>query len=106
MDYLNTDEFSVEDIYTEKDRRRGDRRKQDFVKAVSRKNKDRKVHHGYMMYQNLNQYSKNKIHCSCLLCAFNGKRHGRVVFGRILPMGDKKRAIDCDQKMNEYRSAS
>ncbi len=28
-------------------------------------------------YGSLHQYSKNKIHCSCPMCAFNPKRHGR-----------------------------
>lgn len=36
--------------------------------------------HNYPMYSNLHQYSKNKIHCSCNLCAsktnFRPKRYG------------------------------
>ena len=52
---------------------RGERRKINFSHAVRKKKIDSQypynVNHPY--YDNLHQYSKNKIHCSCPLC--NGK---------------------------------
>ena len=88
---------------------RGKRRKQDYTKAVSKRHKD--ISRGEMFvehpwYDNLHQYSKNKIHCSCPLCAFNAKKHGRVLFGRILPMGDKKREDKLLSQLEEYRKIS
>lgn len=49
---------------------RGERRKIDFLHAIRKKKIDRQYPLGeeYPMYNNLHQYSKNKIHCSCPLC--------------------------------------
>ena len=88
---------------------RGKRRKQDYTKAVSRRNKDISrgdVFAKHPWYSNLHQYSKNKIHCSCPLCAFNAKKHGRVLYGRILPMGDKKREDKLLSQLEDYRKIS
>ena len=50
---------------------RGERRKINFSHAVRKKKIDSQypynVNHPY--YDNLHQYSKNKIHCSCPLCS-------------------------------------
>lgn len=43
---------------------RGLRRKRDFTHAIRKMMKCRK----FPWYNNLHQYSKNKIHCSCSLC--------------------------------------
>ena len=110
MEYNDILDIAEEDIYTEKDRSRGDKRKRDFRKALSKLRKDvgRKIsfEHGtatvHPWYDNLHQYSKNKIHCSCPLCAFNAKRHGRVIYGKMLPMGDWRRKESCQQKLAEY----
>lgn len=55
---------------------RAERRKDDFKKAI-RKKGIAEHNHGTTWYDNLHQYSKNKIHCSCPLCAaktdFNSK---------------------------------
>lgn len=48
---------------------RAERRKNDYKKAIRKKNivEDR---HGFLpSYDNLHQYSKNKIHCSCPSCS-------------------------------------
>lgn len=83
--------------------RRSTRRKNDWRKA---KRKEWIVHHVYRWpegwYDNLHEYSKGKIHCSCPLCAAKTnpkrKRIGRGFAGR-----DKRRAeaMDCEEK--EYR---
>lgn len=56
-------------------RDRGWRRHKDFSKAKRKQAKARQYHNykGYQevfdWYDNLHQFSKNKIHCSCSLCA-------------------------------------
>ena len=50
-------------------RTRAERRKNDFNKAIRKKNIVDDLH-GYLPeYDNLHQYSKNKIHCSCPSCS-------------------------------------
>lgn len=40
-----------------------------YRKAKRRQRLDRELSYGnYMLYDNLHQYSKNKIHCSCGMC--------------------------------------
>ena len=41
-------------------------------KAIRKRNICRN-HYGFEYYDNLHQYSKNKIHCSCPLCASKRK---------------------------------
>ena len=51
------------------------RRKNDIRKAIRKRKITANIYHtGY--YDNLHQYSKNKIHCSCPICAFNHKKLG------------------------------
>ena len=45
---------------------RGLRRKRDFVHAIRKMAKCDK----FPWYDNLHQYSKNKIHCSCRMCQY------------------------------------
>ena len=59
-----------------KNRKRGERRKDNFRAAVRKRNLDRAIHaQPKDWYDNLHQYSKNKIYCSCPLCT--GKKKGR-----------------------------
>ena len=91
--------------FTLKDRSRGDRRKRDYNKALSKYHKDKaKNLFGEPRYNNLHQYSKNKIHCSCLMCAFNGKRHGRIVF-KSRTASDKRKNIDSKQQIRDYKDS-
>ena len=57
---------------------RGERRKINFLHAVRKKKIDRQYPLGdkYPMYNNLHQYSKNKIHCSCPDCRGYSTGHG------------------------------
>ena len=51
-------------------------RKMAFRKAVRKRNIDRDITPGaeeHPRYNNLHQYSKNKIHCSCALCREKSK---------------------------------
>ena len=62
---------------TPKDGKKGDRRKIDYKKAKRKAKIDlARSFDGLPMYDNLHQYSKNKIHCSCQLC------RGKDCFGR------------------------
>ena len=50
---------------------RAERRHDDWTKAIRKRNIDRDLQSSsfcYDWYDNLHQYSKNKIHCSCSLC--------------------------------------
>lgn len=48
-------------------RTRAERRHNDFIKAVRKKKIAEHLYGGY--YDNLHQYSDNKIHCSCGMCS-------------------------------------
>lgn len=62
---------------TSKESKKGDRRKTDFKKAKRKAKIDlARSCDGVPWYDNLHQYSKNKIHCSCRLC------RGKDYFGR------------------------
>lgn len=65
IDMLTDDELNAE-FATEKDSRRAARRKMDYSKAQRKRNKANTW--GFDWYDNLHQYSKNKIHCSCRMC--------------------------------------
>lgn len=54
---------------------RAARRKVDFTRAIRKKNLADKIYRftGHGFYPHTHQYSKNKIHCSCPLCAAKSK---------------------------------
>lgn len=56
-------------------RTRAERRHKDWSKA-KRKAKISKENFGFNLYDNLHEYSKNKIHCSCGLCRAKTKNKG------------------------------
>lgn len=73
-------------------RTRAERRHNDWTKAIRKKN----ISDNYSCwspnehwYPNLHQYSKNKIHCSCGMCAryskTNNKGHRRDIPGNYAP---------------------
>lgn len=102
------DELEDYEDYTEKDRTRGNRRKQDFTKAISKRRKDvsrGKAFANHPWYNNIHQYSKNKIHCSCLMCAFNGKINGRIVY-KTRTISDMRKDLSLNQQLVEFKSAS
>ena len=61
----------------------GENRRISFIKALRKRRIDRAVYHYYYrdrdygFYNNLHQYSKNKIHCSCPLCSAKTRNKGR-----------------------------
>lgn len=55
-----------------------ERRHNDWTKAI-RKMKICRDNYGQQYYDNLHQYSKNKIHCSCPMCS--AKTKGNFLWG-------------------------
>lgn len=74
----NLTDSETESLFsTPKESKRGDRRKIDYKKARRKARIDlARSYDGLPLYDNLHQYSKNKIHCSCQLC------RGKDCFGR------------------------
>lgn len=66
----NLTDAEAESLFsTTKESKRGDRRKIDYKKAKRKARIDlARSCDGLPLYDNLHQYSKNKIHCSCQLC--------------------------------------
>lgn len=68
-------------------------RKQDWKHAIRKKKIDKFTSVcDVPLYDNLHQYSKNAIHCSCPLCAFNS-----------VTMSDKRKNIDDNQKLKDFK---
>ena len=73
-----------------------ERRKNDYNKAL--RNKDIAEHvHGSPWYDNVHQYSKNKIHCSCPLCAAKTDTNSK----NGLKVSDKKKIDSMNDKLSE-----
>lgn len=62
-------------------RTRAERRRNNINKALRKKKIAKEVYwspaFAWEYYDNLHQYSKNKIHCSCPICATKTKNKGR-----------------------------
>ena len=67
--------------FLEKDKKRFKRRKTDFKKATRKRKIAHEVYHSldptWEWYNNLHQYSKNKIHCSCSACSPKTRNKGK-----------------------------
>ena len=86
---------------------RAERRKTDFKKAV-RKQNICEHNIGDLPYDNLHQYSKNKIHCSCPYCNTKTRNKGsrRYKSGNYNPAvhyraSDLRRVIEMDEDLRE-----
>lgn len=66
----------------------GENRRRSFIKALRKRRIDRNVSYpfyyrgtekpdNYGFYDNLHQYSKNKIHCSCPMCSAKTRNKGK-----------------------------
>lgn len=80
-------------------RNRGWRRKKDFSKA-KRKMEINKTYCSnnninILFYDNLHQYSKNKIHCSCPLCSAKTRNIGNSI-------SDERKKDSLDSQMEDY----
>lgn len=65
-------ELELELMFPVKNRARSLRRHNSVRKALRKRNIQRNKNDGEW-YNNLHQYSKNKIHCSCWMCSFHGE---------------------------------
>ena len=84
-------------------RTRAERRHEDWAKAIRKKSIIN--NYGFDYYDNLHQYSKNKIHCSCGLCRSktNNKTHKHVWFPAMnWQMCDLKRIQEMDDEEKDY----
>lgn len=86
------------------------KRHNDWKKAIRKKNICEQVY-GIEYYNNLHQYSKNKVHCSCPLCAAKtGDAHNnRKITGthqrygkKNWKIGDKRKIQILNDKLKEY----
>lgn len=64
-------------------------------------------YYGYYFYDNLHQYSKNKIHCSCPMCSPKTRNKGRRNRKNYNPAinykySDLRRQIEMDIDEEEY----
>lgn len=88
-------------------RTRGERRHNDWSKAIRKRNISRQYAlFGFPYgdwYDNLHQFSKNKIHCSCPLCS--NKTHGSQCGPAMNWCGHDLRQIERDkEELEEYYS--
>ena len=73
------------------------RRKKDYSKARRKRSLCRQVHINSDWYDNLHQYSKNKIHCSCGMCRFRN-----IWAPNRKPMSDVRKIEGMKYKLKEY----
>lgn len=104
----------VPDDCTEKDKSRAKRRKLDAKKAVRKRKLAKELYPSdgeseWEYYNNLHQYSKNKIHCSCPLCrAKTSKKKNK--YGSLernsknWKHSDKKKIEATKEKAEQFRT--
>ena len=69
-----------------------------WVKAIRKRN----LYPDY--YDNLHQYSKNKIHCSCPMCARKSNNKGIYAFyhgSHNLTIADRRRQEEMDDQLED-----
>lgn len=89
-----------EEEMPKKNKKRAERRKKDFYKAMRKKNLDKAIHPNLQpWYSNLHEYSKNKIHCSCPLCRFKNWFDGKD----RKTISDMKKIESMEDKIREYK---
>ena len=83
-------------------RNRAEKRHNDWKKAIRKRKITRSWGWSEDYYDNLHQYSKNKIHCSCPLCAC--KTRGKTVkqtggLGENWSIRDEKRIEEMEDQL-------
>ena len=81
------------------------------LKKALRKRRISNTIYYFPYYNNLHQYSKNKIHCSCGYCVSKTKNKGkkRHLHANYAPsvnwsISDKKKIMSLDESLNNYLS--
>lgn len=80
-----------------------EKRHNDWRKAIRKRRITQEAYH-IEWYDNLHQYSKNKIHCSCPICsAKTGKRKNRIIGegGKNWSISDERRIEEMEEQMME-----
>lgn len=98
-------EYMSEDHINTDEKTRAKRRHADVRKALRKRNISR-THYGFDYYNNIHQYSKNKIHCSCPLCTnkTNVKKwRGKAHAGLYMHFGTSKERYDKNYKASDRR---
>lgn len=72
------------------------------VKKALRKQNICKCFYGWEYYDNLHQYSKNKIHCSCPLCKAKTNKSNWGTARKNWKWSDLKKVTIMDEKEQEY----
>lgn len=85
-------------------RTRAERRKNDYKKAVRKKNISECCGlKNLICYDNIHQYSKNKIHNSCPACSRKTNNRGRYGERRVYLRADNARINSMRCEIDEYR---
>lgn len=97
------EEIEVEEIHQESaeamPRTRAMRRYLNWSAALRKRRRADKVY-SFPYYNNLHQYSKGKIHCSCPLCSAKSKRPRE---GYVWKHSDRKQMLAMESQVTEYR---
>lgn len=106
MEYIENKEEELE--YT-KNKKKAERRKNDWHHALRKKHRSAYYCQDQAWYQNLHQYSKGKIHCSCPMCA--SKTRGKIVKkmcgpGENWSERDRRRMDSMEESVREYQEIS
>jgi len=85
-------------------RTRAWRRHMDWTHAIRKKNKSSWYCTIHPWYDNLHEYSKNKIHCSCPLCSAKTNNKHRCYWGSFYnpTMQDKRKDMRMDELETEF----
>ena len=88
-----------------------EKRHNDWKKAIRKRQIDRDTqgssHHKHDMYDNLHQYSKNKVHCSCPICSVKTTKskkpygHGGKG-GKNWSTSDQRKIEDMEDQSQEF----
>ena len=80
-------------------------RAKSWSKAIRKRNIDRDTKPAHASwpdyYDNLHEYSKNKIHCSCPMCSEKTNNRGRYGSRRVWPITDQKRIEEMEYEVSE-----
>ena len=84
-------------------RTRAERRFLDFLKARRKRKICLEVYWDHEdWYDNLHQYSKNKIHCSCPICSHKTKNKNGYGPKKCWLAQDRKRIDEMDYEIKEF----
>ena len=81
-----------------------EKRHNDYKKAIRKRRIDREIDNSIYhrdWYDNLHQYSKNKIHCSCPMCAEKTNNRGHYGSSMNWKITDRRKLDEMDYDEEE-----